>query len=156
MTQCYSFCTPFQAEAILLISSLWTPRQRSRKAAKFTFSRCFSVNIRATERTMLLGRICFSPSYVLYRRTLHCCNSFPLLQKTTRNLRGHVQKLKQRSCHLEVRLRFFSQRIVKDWSAPPRWVISKAETTNVFKTHRDRMDFGVRTSVSFLPWRSQP
>ena len=54
-------------------------------------------------------------------------------------LRGHSEKLFVPCCRLNVRSKFFSQRVLKDWNSLPQHVID-ADTTNTFRKRPDKLD----------------
>jgi len=53
-------------------------------------------------------------------------------------LRGHSMKLFVPRCRLNVRSKFFSQRVLSDWNGLPQTVID-ADTTNSFKNRLDKV-----------------
>jgi hypothetical protein len=65
---------------------------------------------------------------------------FQLAPETGR--RGHSMKLFNQQCRLEVRKKFFIQRVVNPWNALPSSAVS-AESVNTFKTLPDRHWIGM-------------
>ena len=55
----------------------------------------------------------------------------------TKNLRGNRYKLFKKTCNLQLRNSFFSQRVVNDWNNLPDTVVS-APTVNSFKNRLDK------------------
>ena len=55
----------------------------------------------------------------------------------TKNLRGNRYKLFKKTCNLQLRDSFFSQRVVNDWNNLPDTVVS-APTVNSFKSRLDK------------------